>query len=126
MGSSLHRSRDPGDPQPPVYWLGGRRFTHGEWEAICDGCGLCCYEKAREHGRVVSTGTPCRFLADDRRCRVYGERFEACGECVKVTPEVVRQGEVLPDACPYVLLWREIEEEEAEGALGRRGGRRRP
>lgn len=109
---------------PVAYLLAGRRFSHAEWEALCTGCGLCCYEKVQVGRRLFASSTPCRFLDADHRCRVYEQRLDACPECVKVTPEVVRQGGALPDDCPYVVLWRELEE-PWERHVPARAGRRR-
>ncbi len=110
---------------PTVYEMGGRLFTHAEWEALCNGCGKCCYEKERVAGRVVSTDVACEFLTVENQCRVYEQRFSAMPGCMKITPETVRQGELLPDDCPYVELWKELCEEEEEIPPSRRLPRRR-
>ena len=110
-------TRPPTGPGLPVlapeprYELGGRQFTLDQWEAICTRCGDCCYEKVRTDGRVRATAVPCRFLREDRTCRVYDTRFQDCEGCVKVTPQAIRLGDLLPDDCPYVVLWRDLEEE---------------
>ena len=45
-----------------------------EWEALCDGCGICCLFKVEnaDTGQVELTNVACRFL--DRyacRCQLY-------------------------------------------------------
>ena len=86
---------------PLVYELMGRLYSHREWEALCDGCGQCCFESHWVDGAWKHTSIPCRYLDDfDRSCKVYGNRFQAESECIKVTPSVVLQGG-LPETCAY-------------------------
>jgi uncharacterized cysteine cluster protein YcgN (CxxCxxCC family) len=76
------------------------------WEAVCNCCGLCCFEKSVDRrGRYFTTRTPCRHLdIVSRRCRVYHKRLDVGEGCVKLTPELVRAADWLPDECAYRAL----------------------
>ena len=100
---------------PVVYDLLGRLYSHAEWEALCKGCGLCCYVNHLTDTGWVSTGVPCRYLdVVDRTCRVYPQRFDAEPECTKVTPSVVHSGMMPPD-CGYNDELQRIVEEDYDG-----------
>ena len=73
-----------------------------EWEAICQRCGRCCYEKLDDRGKIIYTRTPCdRFDPESRLCTVYEDRTRLRPDCIPLTPEVVAAG-YLPADCPYV------------------------
>lgn len=74
------------------------------WEALCEQCGLCCFEKIEnENGTIFFTRTPCRYLdIVTRQCKIYARRFEINPECVKLTPESVRNLPWLHDKCGYM------------------------
>jgi uncharacterized cysteine cluster protein YcgN (CxxCxxCC family) len=81
-----------------------------EWEALCQRCGRCCYEKVDFEGQVYYTQMPCEFLdIATRQCKVYSERFRRRHGCVPLSPENLKAG-VLPADCPYV---QEIEDYKA-------------
>jgi uncharacterized cysteine cluster protein YcgN (CxxCxxCC family) len=73
------------------------------WEAVCEKCGLCCFEKIEsENGAIFFTQTPCRYLdIVTRQCKIYDRRFDIYPECVKLTPELVRSITWLHDECGY-------------------------
>jgi hypothetical protein len=73
------------------------------WETLCLQCGLCCFEKIEDDtGTIFFTGTPCRYLdVVTRCCKVYERRFEINPDCVKLTPELVREIRWLHDDCGY-------------------------
>ncbi|BDV44089.1 hypothetical protein GURASL_30120 [Geotalea uraniireducens] len=73
------------------------------WEALCQRCGLCCFEKFEdETGIVFFTSTPCRYLdVVSRQCVIYDRRFTINPECVKLTEELVRELNWLHDECAY-------------------------
>ena len=73
------------------------------WENTCKRCGLCCFEKAiDQRGRLQVTRVPCRHLdIVSRKCRVYHKRLEVGEGCVKLTPDIVRQVDWLPESCAY-------------------------
>lgn len=74
------------------------------WEAICEQCGLCCFEKIEsEGGAIFFTRTPCRYLdITSRLCKIYDRRFEINPECVKLTPELVKELQWLHNGCGYM------------------------
>ena len=73
------------------------------WENTCNRCGLCCFEKSVDRsGNFQTTRVPCRHLdIVSRKCRVYHKRLEVGEGCVKLTPEIVRQVDWLPESCAY-------------------------
>ncbi len=73
-----------------------------EWEAICQRCARCCYEKIDYNGRIIYTDMPCQYLdVATKQCRIYRQRDSLHPECARLTPELVAAG-VLPADCPYV------------------------
>lgn len=108
---------------PQVYELLGRIYTEREWEALCNGCGKCCYEATEVDGKWVRSSIPCKYLDDfDASCRVYSNRFQAEKNCMKVTPSAILLGR-LPEDCTYVTEMNRIADEDYES--GHRGGRGR-
>ncbi|MDK2848910.1 MAG: uncharacterized protein PWP34_2263 [Desulfuromonadales bacterium] len=84
------------------------KTTMPDWENICQQCGECCFEKLPDkHGRLYTSNIPCRFLdVATRRCKVYHKRFDVGEGCIKLTPEVVREADWLPENCAYVQHMR--------------------
>ncbi len=73
-----------------------------EWEALCNGCGKCCYDKVWEGDRLLLLTSACTYLdTEANRCRVYADRFEKEAMCMPIGPEIVEMG-ALPEDCPYV------------------------
>lgn len=73
-----------------------------EWEALCTGCGKCCYDKVWEGDRLLLLTSACPYLeVETNRCRVYPERFEREPMCLPIGPEIIEM-EGLPEDCPYV------------------------
>lgn len=85
------------------------------WEETCKRCGLCCFEKSVDRsGRLQTTRVPCRHLdIVSRECRVYHKRLEVGEGCVKLTPDIARQVDWLPESCAY----REYTERVARDAV---------
>ncbi len=72
-----------------------------QWDALCERCGRCCYEKLDFHGRIFYTKIPCDQLdLETGLCRVYSVRDKVRPDCQRLTPEVVAAG-ILPADCPY-------------------------
>lgn len=82
-------------------------MTIEEWEALCDGCGICCMYKIEdeETGEINLTSVACRFLDPHTvTCQLYDSRFSAMPTCIKLTPSKVEHLEWLPDTCAYRLI----------------------
>ncbi len=110
---------------PVVHELLGRIYSDAEWEALCNGCGNCCYESVEGHSGWIRTGVPCRYLdLLERHCTVYPQRFQAEKSCMRVTPSVVLRG-VLPQDCSYHDEVRRIVEEDHGGRDPRKRRRRK-
>jgi len=78
-----------------------------EWEALCDGCGICCLYKVEnaDTGAVELTNIACRFLdTEECRCQLYESRKNAMPTCVKLTPSKIARLTWLPDTCAYKLI----------------------
>lgn len=82
-------------------------MSRKEWEALCDGCGVCCLEKLEDEdtGDIVSTRVACRFLdIHTCRCGVYEKRYESAPWCFELTPQNVTLISWLPETCAYRRL----------------------
>lgn len=78
-----------------------------EWEAVCDGCGLCCLQKLEhEHdGSVFYTDVACKLLdLQSCRCTGYPTRREQVPDCIQLTPAQAQGYTWLPPTCGYRLL----------------------
>ena len=78
-----------------------------EWEALCDGCGLCCLNKLEDwdSGDVVFTSVACTLLdGDSCRCKDYENRKATVPDCIRLTPQKVRSISWLPQTCAYRLV----------------------
>jgi len=89
-------------------------LTPGEWESLCDHCGLCCLQKLEDEitGRIKYIGIACEFLDIERcQCLVYENRHFANPDCVSLTKDNIKQIKWLPDSCAYRRLaeGRELE-----------------
>ena len=87
-----------------------KEMSETEWESLCDGCGLCCYEKIIEgHGKRVKihfTRIACNLLdLKTGKCSNYCHRFEIVPECTKLTPKKLQTFDWLPPTCAYRLLY---------------------
>ncbi|AXI01609.1 YcgN family cysteine cluster protein [Aquirhabdus parva] len=82
-------------------------LTADEWEALCDGCGLCCLVKLEDEdtGEVVYTKAACQLLdTKTARCTDYPNRQSKVPDCLQLTPERVPQLNWLPPSCAYRRL----------------------
>ena len=82
------------------------QLDRAQWEALCDGCGLCCIHKLEddETGELMPTNVACRLL--DRRtgeCSNYRHRRALVPECVRLTPATLPTIDWLPGTCAYRL-----------------------
>lgn len=84
-----------------------QEMSSEEWEALCDGCGICCMYKIEDAdtGDIVLTSVACRFLdLESITCQLYDKRFSAMPTCIKLTPSKVERLEWLPNTCAYRLV----------------------
>ncbi|AWX13358.1 hypothetical protein CEP49_01740 [Mergibacter septicus] len=80
-----------------------------EWEALCDGCGKCCFRKfISGHGRkekLYYTRIACNQLnLNTGKCLNYQNRFQLEADCTKLTKENLTEFHWLPLTCAYRLL----------------------
>lgn len=95
--------------QPRPFWKEKRltQMTSDEWEALCDGCGLCCLHKLEDadSGSVSYTNVACRLLdVQTCRCKKYSIRKKLVPDCVILKPEQVSEFKWLPKTCAYRLI----------------------
>lgn len=87
---------------PAPFWtLPLDQLDAGQWEALCDRCGKCCFHVGADGER---SGDPCRLLdLSSRLCRDYpGRRAVMGAECGTVTTESIAHLS-LPHTCAYRL-----------------------
>ncbi|XID75046.1 YcgN family cysteine cluster protein [Alkanindiges sp. WGS2144] len=75
-----------------------------EWEALCDGCGLCCLVKLEDedNGEVVYTKVACKLLdTQTAQCSDYARRQQFVPDCLQLTPAMVPDLHWLPKSCAY-------------------------
>lgn len=93
----------------PYFW---KRYplaelTLPEWEALCDGCGLCCLVKLEddETQEVAYTRVSCKLLdCETAQCTNYPERQTLVPDCIQLTPEKLETIHWLPPSCAYRRL----------------------
>ena len=80
-------------------------MDRAQWEALCDGCGLCCVHQLEdeETGELFPTNVACRML--DRRsgqCSDYRNRRAHVPDCLRLTLRTLAEVDWLPSTCGYV------------------------
>jgi uncharacterized cysteine cluster protein YcgN (CxxCxxCC family) len=94
----------------PKFWeeIPLKKMNAKEWEALCDGCGLCCLNKLEDEdtGAIAFTSIACRLLDGDTcRCAQYDIRKQFVPECVVLTPQNIDEiAYWMPATCAYRLL----------------------
>ena len=92
---------------PPPFWERPlASLDHGEWEALCDGCGKCCLHKVEEEatGRIYPTTVACKLLdLSTGRCTDYAHRRRHVPDCLTLTRKGVEDLVWLPLTCAYRL-----------------------
>ena len=85
-------------------------MTESEWEALCDGCGKCCYRKyiqgRGKRQKLYYTRIACNLLdVETGKCCNYSERFKIETDCTKLTKKNLPDFGWLPNTCAYRLLY---------------------
>jgi len=96
-------------PQPKFLSKPMAEMTPGEWESLCDGCGLCCQIRVQdsETEEIALSNVACRYLClNTHRCTDYANRQKNVPDCIKVTPENVHEMDWLPHTCGYRVVAR--------------------
>ncbi len=79
-----------------------------QWEALCDGCGLCCLVKIEDEdsGEVFNTTVACKQLSRITcRCGDYENRLSKVSMCLQLTLENLPELHWLPETCAYKRLY---------------------
>ena len=82
-------------------------MNQAEWEALCDGCGLCCLVKLEddETHEVAYTKVSCKLLdCKTARCSDYPNRLAHVPDCIQLTPDKLQSIHWLPSSCAYRRL----------------------
>ncbi|MCQ2595092.1 MAG: YcgN family cysteine cluster protein [Treponemataceae bacterium] len=77
-----------------------------EWEALCDGCGKCCFIRYEEKHEPFYTRICCDYLdKKTAKCICYKTRFETQSDCGPVTKEDTVCISRMPKTCAYRLIY---------------------
>jgi uncharacterized protein len=93
----------------PEFWKNYtlQQLNPAEWEALCDGCGLCCLIKLEdeESDEVAYTKVACKLLdCKTGHCSDYTNRMQHVPDCIQLTPEKLESIHWLPTSCAYRRL----------------------
>ena len=85
-------------------------LTAEEWEALCDGCGRCCYRTfitgRGKREKICPTRIACDLLdVQTEACTDYANRFKRAKDCVRLTKHNVGRCDWLPQTCAYRLRY---------------------
>lgn len=95
----------------PKFWEHYSLFelTDGEWEALCDGCGVCCLIKYLDDDDVALTeytDVACQLLdCATGLCKDYANRQDYVPDCICLTADMVADMLWLPSHCAYKRLY---------------------
>ena len=96
-------------PTSKPYWetKSLQQMNAAEWEALCDGCGLCCLVRFEDEdtGQVTPTRVHCKLFDPDAcSCSNYEDRQRTVPDCVKLTPGNISDLPWMPLSCAYRRL----------------------
>ncbi len=94
----------------PKFWqtYSLNELTPDEWEALCDGCGVCCLIKFEDDDtqQVVYTDVACQLLdCQTASCRHYPQRQQYVPDCITLTLDSLKKMHWLPKTCAYKRLY---------------------
>ena len=94
----------------PFFWkhYSLEQLNQTEWEALCDGCGLCCLIKLEDEDShdIAYTKVACKLLdCQTARCSDYEHRQQFVPDCIQLTPEKLQTIRWLPSSCAYRRLY---------------------
>lgn len=99
-------------PLAPNFWQTKSllEMNEQEWEALCDGCGKCCYRKyiqgRGKREKLYYTRVACNLLdVETGKCTNYPNRFKIEKDCTKLTKKNLPDFGWLPQTCAYRLLY---------------------
>ncbi|MCL1624164.1 YcgN family cysteine cluster protein [Moraxella sp. Tifton1] len=83
-------------------------LNSAEWEALCDGCGVCCLVKFLddEDAKFTEyTDVSCKLLdCNTGHCSDYANRKQHVPDCIRLTADLVAKMMWLPRHCAYKRL----------------------
>lgn len=82
-------------------------MDHTEWEALCDGCALCCLHKIEdeETQEVLYTRVACQQLDIHKcQCKNYQQRTQLVKDCLHISLDNEKIFSWLPKSCAYRCL----------------------
>lgn len=90
----------------PNFWqLPLKQLNDAEWEALCDGCGVCCLVKYLDDDDVrytEYTDVACKLLnTATGRCQDYANRKRFVPDCIRLNYEMLPDMLWLPRHCAY-------------------------
>ncbi|MDQ8952497.1 YcgN family cysteine cluster protein [Acinetobacter rudis] len=93
----------------PQFWKNYTldQMNPAEWEALCDGCGLCCLIKLEDPDtlEIAYTKVSCKLLdCTTAQCSNYLDRAKHVPDCIQLTPERLQGITWLPSSCAYRRL----------------------
>lgn len=93
----------------PFFWkhYSLAEMSTAEWEALCDGCGLCCLVKLEdeETSEISYTKVSCKLLdCKTAQCSDYPNRMTHVPDCIQLTYEKLQSIHWLPSSCAYRRL----------------------
>lgn len=93
----------------PKFWqLPLHLLNLHEWEALCDGCGLCCLIKYIDDDtdKVEYTDVACKLLdINTGLCSNYPKRQKHVPDCITLEYGMLKHMQWLPNTCAYKRLF---------------------